>query len=151
MGNLTIQEKRFELDGKPIRLLSAAMHYFRTPRAYWRDRLLKLKAAGFNTIETYVAWNLHQPGPERKYCFEDMLDIEAFIRLIGELGLHAIVRPGPYICTEWDFGGLPWWLLADDNIRLRCMNGPYLAAVDQWFDELIPRLCSLQSLSLIHI
>ena len=145
MGNLTIRNNRFELDGQPVRLLSAAMHYFRTPRAYWRDRLLKLKAAGFNAIETYVAWNLHQPSPERKYCFEDMLDLEAFIRLVGEIGMHAIVRPGPYICTEWDFGGLPWWLLADDNIRLRCMNKPYLAAVDQWFDELIPRLCSLQS------
>lgn len=145
MGNLMIRNNNFEIDGKPIKLYSAAMHYFRTPKAYWRDRLLKLKAAGFNTIETYVAWNLHQPNPEAVYNFEDMLDIEAFIRLVGELGMHALVRPGPYICTEWDFGGLPWWLLKDDNIRLRCMNKLYLAEVDRWFDVLIPKLAALQT------
>ena len=122
MGNLTIRNHSFEIDGQPIKLYSAAMHYFRTPKAYWKDRLLKLKAAGFNAIETYVAWNMHQPEPEGDCNFEDMLDIEAFIQLVGELGMYALVRPGPYICTEWDFGGLPWWLLRDSNIRLRCRS-----------------------------
>lgn len=145
MSALKIKNGKFTLDGKPFRIVSAAVHYFRTPKEYWRDRLLKLKAIGFNTIETYVCWNLHQPRPEAKFDFEGMLDLEAFIKLVGELGMHALVRPGPYICTEWDFGGLPWWLLSDDNIRLRCTNPRYLAAVDAWFDELVPRLAALQA------
>ncbi len=145
MSILKIENKRFTLDGKPFRIVSAAMHYFRTPKEYWRDRLLKLKAAGFNTIETYVCWNLHQPAPAAEFDFRGMLDLEAFIRLVGALGMHVLVRPGPYICTEWDFGGLPWWLLREDGIRLRCMNRKYLEAVDAWFDELIPRIAALQS------
>jgi len=145
MKKLEIRNDSFYLDEKPVRLLSAAMHYFRTPPEYWRDRLLKLKAAGFNTIETYVAWNLHQPENKPEYDFSGMLDLDAFLRLVQELGMYALVRPGPYICSEWDNGALPWWLLADENLRLRCMDPNYISFVNQWFDELLPRLVSLQS------
>lgn len=140
---LTIEPEGFRLDGAPFRIIAGAIHYFRVPRAYWRDRLLKLKACGFNTVETYIAWNAHQPEPT-VYNDDDRLDIAAFLRLAKSLGLWAIVRPGPYICSEWDLGGLPWWLLSDDDMQLRCMNAPYLKAVDTWFDWLIARLKPLQ-------
>lgn len=138
-----IGKRDFLLDGKPFRIISGAVHYFRFPREYWRDRLLKLKACGFNTVETYVAWNMHEPR-EGVFDFEGMLDIEAYLSLAGELGLYAIVRPGPYICSEWDFGGLPWWLLNYDGIELRCCDETYLACVRRFFSELIPRLAKHQ-------
>lgn len=139
MGTFAIEGNHFTMNGEKLRILSGTIHYFRVPRPYWRDRLLKLKHCGFNTVETYVAWNAHQMQPDT-YDFSDMLDLEAFVELAKEVGLYVIVRPGPYICAEWDFGGLPWWLLKDDNIRLRCMDDIYLGHVDTWFDVLIPKL-----------
>ena len=136
---LTVEKDGFYLNGKPFRIIAGAIHYFRVPRAYWRDRLLKLKACGFNTVETYVAWNAHQPT-EDVFLYEDNLDLNEFLSIAQELGLYAIVRPGPYICSEWEFGGLPWWLLKHDNIQLRCMNDKYLAAVDVYLDHLIGKL-----------
>jgi len=133
-----IQGNDFVYEGKPIRLLSGAIHYFRVVPEYWEDRLLKLKACGFNTVETYVAWNVHEPK-EGEFVFEGIADVERFIRLAGDLGLHVIVRPSPYICAEWEFGGLPAWLLEDANLRLRSYEESYLAKVDAYFDELLPR------------
>jgi beta-galactosidase len=138
-----IGKKDFLLDGEPFRIISGAIHYFRVPREYWRDRLVKLRACGFNTVETYVAWNMHEPR-EGVFDFEGMLDIEAYLSLAQELGLYAIVRPGPYICSEWDFGGLPWWILNYENIELRSSDETYLACVKRFFDELIPRLAKHQ-------
>ena len=138
-----IGKKDFLLDGEPFRIISGAIHYFRVPREYWRDRLTKLRACGFNTVETYIAWNMHEPE-EGVFDFEGMLDVEAYLSLAQELGLYAIVRPGPYICSEWDFGGLPWWLLKYDGIRLRCCDETYLACVKRFYDELIPRLAEHQ-------
>ena len=100
-------------------------------------------ACGLNTVETYVPWNLHEPRPG-KFNFEGLADIVRFIETAGELGLHVIVRPGPYICSEWEFGGLPAWLLEDPNIRLRCYDKTFLEKVDRYFDELLPRLNPLQ-------
>ena len=96
-----------------------------------------------DTVETYVAWNMHEPR-EGEFDYSDMLDIEDFLATAAELGLYAIVRPGPYICSEWEFGGLPWWLLKNDGIRLRCMEPDYIAAVDRFFDSLIPRIAAHQ-------
>ncbi|WP_371825296.1 glycoside hydrolase family 35 protein [Paenibacillus soyae] len=124
--------------------MSGAIHYFRVVPEYWEDRLLKLRACGFNTVETYVAWNVHEPK-EGAFCFEGIADLERFVRLAGELGLYVIVRPSPYICAEWEFGGLPAWLLSDSDMRLRCFDPAYLAKVDRYYDELIPRLVPLQS------
>lgn len=143
MSGIQALNDSFIIEGKPVRILAGAMHYFRIPKGYWRDRMLKLKAAGFNALETYVAWNLHEPQPGR-YDFADGLDLEEYLRMAGELGLYALVRPGPYICSEWEFGGLPWWLLADENIRLRCMDPIYIGHVDRWFGQLMPRLARLQ-------
>lgn len=134
-----IKGQEFCLNGKPFKIYSGAMHYFRTLPEYWEDRLAKLKAAGFNTVETYVCWNLHEPK-KGEYDFSGMLDIVRFITLAQKTGLYAIVRPGPYICAEWDFGGFPAWLLADKNIELRCNNSVYLGHVRDFFEKLFSLL-----------
>ena len=143
MNLLKIGTKEFLMNGEPFRIVSGAMHYFRVPRPYWRDRLLKIKACGFNAVETYVAWNLHEPR-EGEYDFADNLNLYDYLSLIEELGMYAIVRPGPYICSEWEFGGLPWWLLCYDDMALRCMNDRYLEKVDRWFDRLVPLIAAHQ-------
>lgn len=143
MTTFKIDAGRFTLDGQEIRILSGSIHYFRVVPAYWRDRLEKLKACGLNTVETYVPWNLHEPRPG-KYNFSGLADLVGFIRLAQELGLHVIVRPSPYICAEWEFGGLPAWLLADRNMRLRCAYRPYLLAIERYYDVLIAKLKPLQ-------
>ncbi|MBQ6600663.1 MAG: beta-galactosidase [Clostridia bacterium] len=111
------------------------MHYFRTLPEYWEDRLLKLKLAGFNTVETYVCWNLHEQK-KGEYNFSGLVDIVRFIETAKKVGLYAIVRPGPYICAEWEFGGFPAWLLKDKNIELRCNNELYLSHVRDYFEKL---------------
>ncbi len=143
MSNFDIQGNDFVLDGKPFRILSGAMHYFRVPRAYWADRLHKAYLMGLNTIETYVAWNLHEPRPG-EFHFEGNLDVKAYIEAAAREGLKVILRPGPYICSEWDFGGLPAWLLKDPSMRVRCAHPPFLEAVDRFFDHLLPPLAQLQ-------
>ncbi|XP_007946923.2 beta-galactosidase-1-like protein 3 [Orycteropus afer afer] len=133
----------FTLEGHKFLIFGGSIHYFRVPKAYWRDRLLKLKACGFNTLTTYVPWNLHEP--ERgKFYFSGNLDLEAFIRMAAELGLWVILRPGPYICSEIDLGGLPSWLLQDPDLKLRTTNKDFVDAVDHYFDHLIPRVIPLQ-------
>ena len=138
-----VKDKKFLMDGKPINIYSGAMHYFRILPEYWEDRLTKLKLAGFNTVETYVCWNLHEPKPG-EFCFEGMLDIERFVKTAEKLGLYCIVRPGPYICAEWDFGGLPAWLLKDKNMQIRCNYPDYTACVERFYRELLSRLAPLQ-------
>lgn len=117
-----IKEKSFYLNGEKFHIYSGAMHYFRIPHEYWEDRLLKLKAAGFNTVETYVAWNMHEPR-EGEFCFEGQSDVVRFIETAQKVGLYVIVRPGPYICAEWDFGGFPAWLLKHEDLQVRCYEG----------------------------
>ena len=141
---LTTSPTQFLLNGEPFRILSGAMHYFRVVPEYWRDRLEKMKAFGLNTVETYVPWNLHEPRPG-EFHFDGMLDIVKFIETANDVGLKVIVRPGPYICSEWDFGGLPFWLLKDPNLQVRCAYPPYLEAVDRFFDALLPKLVPFQS------
>lgn len=103
-------EDDFYLDGKPFKILSGAIHYFRIPAEDWYHSLYNLKALGFNTVETYVAWNLHEPV-EGEFDFEGARNLERFLQIAQDLGLYAIVRPSPFICAEWEFGGLPAWLL----------------------------------------
>ncbi len=131
-------------DGAPFQLIGGAMHYFRIPRECWHDRLLKLKQCGLNAVETYVCWNLHERR-EGSFDFSGGLDIAEFAKAAGSLGLMVIVRPGPYICAEWDFGGLPPWLLMRPGMRLRADNGPFLEAVDRFFARLMEELAPLQS------
>ena len=139
MATFSIGTSQFLLDGEPFRLLSGAMHYFRVPPAYWGDRMHKARLLGLNTLETYVAWNRHEPRPG-EFDFAGILDLSAYLALAAEHGLWTLVRPGPYICSEWDLGGLPAWLLADPGMKLRCAHPTYLEAVDRFLDALVPVL-----------
>lgn len=126
---------QFLKDGKPYQIISAEMHYVRIPRAYWPDRLRKAKAMGLNTITTYAFWNAHEPRPG-VYDFTGQNDIAAFIRAAQAEGLDVILRPGPYVCAEWELGGYPSWLLKDRNLVLRSTEPKYTAAVDRWMSRL---------------
>ena len=141
MSNQTFtwKNKQFYLNGEPFRIYSGSIHYFRSLPEKWEELLQKLKDMGFNTVETYVAWNLHE-AKEGEYCFEGRLDLERFLSTAQKLGLWAIVRPGPYICAEWEFGGFPGWLLAKDDIRFRTSNPALKAAIERYMDHLIPHL-----------
>ena len=133
-------EDDFYLDGKPFKILSGAIHYFRIPEEDWYHSLYNLKALGFNTVETYVAWNLHEPT-EGNFNFEGNLNIDKFLQIAQDLGLYAIVRPSPFICAEWEFGGLPAWLLTKD-MRIRSSDPTFVEMVGRYYDHLLPRLVS---------
>lgn len=136
--------KRFEigssfyLDGQEFKILSGAIHYFRIQPEDWYHSLYNLKALGFNTVETYVPWNMHEPK-KGQFDFQGILDIEKFLQIAQDLGLYAIVRPSPFICAEWEFGGMPAWLLTE-HMRIRSSDASYLRAVADYYDELLPRL-----------
>ncbi|MFE0458450.1 beta-galactosidase family protein [Kitasatospora sp. NPDC058965] len=142
MSSLTHDRDGFALDGQPFRILSGALHYFRVVPEYWEHRLGLLRAMGLNTVETYLPWNLHEPRPG-EFDFTGRLDLVAFVRAAERAGLKVLLRPGPYICAEWEFGGLPAWLLKDRNLRLRCSDPGYLAAVDRWLDAVLPLVAPL--------
>ncbi|HTL29828.1 MAG TPA: glycoside hydrolase family 35 protein [Tepidisphaeraceae bacterium] len=124
----------FVLNDRPLRIFSGELHYFRNPREYWRDRLLKARAMGLNAICTYMPWNLHEPT-RGQFEFGGMLDVAEFFRLAQEIGLYVLLRPGPYICAEWDFGGLPAWLLKDGDLRIRCADRTYLEAMTSYIER----------------
>ncbi|MEV5545843.1 glycoside hydrolase family 35 protein [Streptomyces sp. NPDC052309] len=141
---LTHADGRFLRSGRPHRVLAGSLHYFRVHPGQWADRLRRVAAMGLNTVDTYVPWNFHEPRPGR-YRFTGGHDVERFLRTAQETGLDVIVRPGPYICAEWDNGGLPVWLTGRPGMRPRCSHQPYLDAVGRWFDELLPRIAALQA------
>ncbi len=143
MGTFEVTNEGFLLNGAPFQLISGAIHYFRVPPAYWRDRLAKLKNMGCNTVEMVIPWNVHE-RVQGKFEFDGWRDVAAFIRLAGEIGLYALLRPSPYICAEWEFGGYPSWLLREDGARLRCSDEKHMAHVARYCDELIPRIAPLQ-------
>jgi beta-galactosidase len=127
--------KQFLLDGKPYQVISGEMHYPRVPRAYWRDRFRKARAMGLNTITTYVFWNVHEPRPG-VYDFSGQNDVAEYIREAQQEGLNVILRPGPYVCAEWELGGYPSWLLKDRSMVLRSSDPKYIAAMQGWFARL---------------
>ncbi|MFC5181145.1 glycoside hydrolase family 35 protein [Actinomadura harenae] len=124
-------------------LLSGALHYFRVLPEQWPHRLAMLRAMGLDTVETYLAWNLHEPERGR-FVLGGRADVGRFLDLAADAGLDAIVRPGPYICAEWDNGGLPSWLLADRSARLRCHDRAYLGHVARYFDAVLPAVVERQ-------
>lgn len=131
--------------GEPYRILAGAIHYFRVHPDLWQDRLRRLKAMGANTVDTYVAWNFHQPKRDEAPDFSGWRDVGRFIDLAAEEGLDVIVRPGPYICAEWDNGGFPAWLTGTPGIGLRCMDPMFTRAIEEWFDQLLPTIASRQA------
>uniref|UniRef100_A0A8C5WCZ4 Beta-galactosidase n=1 Tax=Leptobrachium leishanense TaxID=445787 RepID=A0A8C5WCZ4_9ANUR len=133
------EQNCFRKDGQPFRYISGSIHYSRVPRCYWKDRLVKMKMAGLDAIYTYVPWNFHEPQPG-VYNFSGDRDIVSFLQLADEIGLLVVLRAGPYICAEWDMGGLPAWLLAKESIVLRSTDTDYLQAVDNWMAVFLSKM-----------
>ncbi|WP_178085417.1 beta-galactosidase, partial [Streptococcus ruminantium] len=135
-------KEQFYLNGEAFKILSGAIHYFRVHPDDWYHSLYNLKALGFNTVETYIPWNMHEPR-KGEFHYEGILDVERFLKLAQELGLYAIVRPSPYICAEWEWGGLPAWLMKEE-VRVRSSDSAYLQHVDEYYASLLPKLAKLQ-------
>ncbi|SEF92292.1 beta-galactosidase [Bryocella elongata] len=135
----------FELDGKPLLVLSGEIHYARVPREYWRQRIRMARAMGLNTIATYVFWNVHEPKPG-VYDFSGNNDLVAFIKTVQEEHMHVLLRAGPYSCAEWEFGGFPAWLLADPKMAtaLRTNDPAFTAPVERWMKRLAKEVGPLQ-------
>ena len=136
MPEFEIGESEFLLDGEPFRILSGSLHYFRVHPDLWADRIDKARRMGLNTIETYVPWNAHSPR-SGDFDTSGMLDLERFLRCVADAGMYAIVRPGPYICAEWDNGGLPAWLFRDPAVGVRRQEAHFLAAVEDYLGRVL--------------
>jgi beta-galactosidase len=143
-GSLVVKDGKFLMNGRPYQILSGEIHYARVPRAYWRDRLRKAKAMGLNTISVYIFWNLHEPQPG-VYDFTGNLDVAEFVRIAQQEGLNVLLRPGPYVCAEWELGGYPAWLIKDPGMVLRSNAPQYMEPVRRWMTRLGKELAPLQS------
>ncbi|MFC8699739.1 glycoside hydrolase family 35 protein [Streptomyces parvus] len=141
MTDFTVDDEGFRSDGRPVRLLSGALHYFRVHEEQWGHRLAMLAAMGLNCVETYVPWNLHEP---REGEVRDVGALGRFLDAVERAGLWAIVRPGPYICAEWENGGLPVWVTGRFGRRVRTRDAEYRAVVERWFRELLPQVVERQ-------
>ena len=143
MPTFEIGERDFLLDGRPFQVISGALHYFRVHPDQWADRIRKARLMGLNTIETYVAWNFHAPEPD-EFDLTGRRDLGRFLDLVAAEGLHAVVRPGPYICAEWDGGGLPAWLFADGSAGVRRHDPAFLEAIGAYYAHLLPVVAERQ-------
>lgn len=142
-GTFEIGDRAFLLNGEPFVIKAAELHYPRIPKPYWEQRIKMCKAMGMNTICLYIFWNYHEPE-EGKFDFSGQKDIAAFCRLAQENGMYIIVRPGPYVCAEWEMGGLPWWLLKKKDIKLREHDSYFMERVQLFMDEIGKQLADLQ-------
>lgn len=142
---LTYADRKLFRNGVPHRIIAGAVHYFRIHPDQWQDRIDRLVALGVNTLDTYVAWNFHQPYKDAAPDFTGWQDLARFITLAGEAGLDVVVRPGPYICAEWDNGGFPAWAISNPDMVLRSSDPLFTTAVEAWFDHLLPVIEPLQA------
>ena len=142
--SFALGDKDFLLDGKPFQIIAGEMHFARIPRQYWHQRLQMAKAMGLNTIATYVFWNFHEPLPGKFDFSTENHDIASFIRMAKQEGLWVILRPGPYACAEWEFGGYPWWLLKEKDLLVRSKDPRFLKACDRYLARLGKELAPLQ-------
>jgi beta-galactosidase len=129
-----VEGEHFVLDGKPFVIRSGEMHYQRVPHQYWHDRMKKMRALGLNTLTTYVFWNVHEPKPG-VWDFAGDHDLGAYLKAAQEEGLFVLLRPGPYVCAEWDLGGLPSWLLANEQMKIRSRDPQFLAAAERYIKK----------------
>lgn len=136
-------QENFLMDGKPIKIISGEMHYPRVPRQHWKDRFQRIKAMGMNTVCTYLFWNVHEPEPG-KWDFSGNLDFVEFIKEAQKAGLWVIVRPGPYVCAEWEFGGFPGWLLKDEDLKVRSQDPRFLEPAMAYLKKVCSMLEPLQ-------
>jgi beta-galactosidase GanA len=132
----SLGENEFLLDGKPFQIISGELHPARIPREYWRHRLQMAKAMGCNTIAAYIFWNYHEREPGTFDFKTGNRDVAEFIRIAQQEGMWVLLRPGPYVCAEWDFGGLPPYLLRIPDIKIRCMDPRYMRAVERYITKL---------------
>ena len=132
---LEIHKDGLTINGEPFYLASGDMHYFRFFKEGWRRRLQLMKDFGLTAVQTYVPWNMHEPR-EGEFCFDGNLDLAEFLRLCGEIGLKVMFRPSPYMCSEWDFGGLPYWLIKKENMEIRTLNKEYMACLRRYYERL---------------
>jgi beta-galactosidase len=139
----SIGDKTFLLDGKPFLIKAAEMHYTRIPAEYWEHRIQMCKALGMNTICIYAFWNIHEQK-EGEFDFKGQNDIAAFCRLAQKHGMYIMLRPGPYVCSEWEMGGLPWWLLKKKDIKLRTNDAYFLERTKLFMNEIGKKLADLQ-------
>ena len=139
----TLSDTVFLLDGKPFQMISGEMHYPRVPREAWRQRMKMAKAMGLNTVGTYVFWNLHEPQKDT-FDFSGNNDIAAFVKIAQEEGLWVVLRPSPYVCAEWEFGGYPYWLQNEKGLTVRSKEARYLAEYRKYINELGRHLAPLQ-------
>lgn len=139
----SIGDKTFLLDGKPFLIKAAEMHYTRIPAEYWEHRIQMCKALGMNTICIYAFWNIHEQK-EGEFDFKGQNDIAAFCRLAQKHGMYIMLRPGPYVCSEWEMGGLPWWLLKKKDIKLRTNDAYFLERTKLFMNEIGKELADLQ-------
>ena len=126
----------FLLDGKPFQIISGEMHPARIPKEYWRHRIQMAKAMGCNTIAAYIFWNYHEIKPSVFDFKTENRDIAEFVKICHEEKMWVLFRPGPYVCAEWDFGGLPTYLLKIPDIKIRCMDERYMKAVEGYIKHL---------------
>ena len=138
-----VDRGQFLLNGQPFVIRSGEMHFDRIPREYWEHRILMAKAMGLNTIATYIFWNKVEPRPD---CFDEqeLQDMIDFVRLVKKHGMWLILRPGPYTCAEWEMGGLPWWLLKDENMELRSQHPYFLERSRKYLRKIGNCLSSMQ-------
>src|SRR5580700_5190536 len=141
--SFTVAGGKFLLDGKPFQIISGEMHYPRIPRDDWRARFRMAKAMGLNTVTTYVFWNEHELRPG-EYYFTGQRDVAEFIREAQSEGLYVILRPGPYVCAEWEWGGYPAWLLKNHDIVVRSMDPEFMEPTRRWLLRLGKELAPLQ-------
>lgn len=142
-GTFTIGEESFLLNGKPYVIRSGEMHFMRIPEAYWEHRLKMAKAMGLNTVCAYMFWNAHEEKPD-EFNFSGRRDVAKFCRLAQKEGLYVILRPGPYSCAEWEFGGFPWWLLKKKDLELRTQDPYYMERAKKYLLEVGKQLAPLQ-------
>ncbi|MGZ3854065.1 MAG: beta-galactosidase, partial [Flavisolibacter sp.] len=134
--SFSLSPNNFLLDGKPFQIISGEMHPARIPKEYWRHRIQMAKAMGCNTIAAYIFWNYHETKEGQFDFSSGNHNIAEFIRICKEEGMWVLLRPGPYVCAEWDFGGLPTYLLKYSDIKVRCMDPRYFSAVTRYLARL---------------
>ena len=139
-----IKDGQFLYDGKATQIHSGEMHYARVPREYWRHRLKMMKAMGLNTVATYVFWNYHNTAPGVWDFKTDNRNLAEYLKTAQEEGLFVILRPGPYACAEWEFGGYPWWLQKNKNLVIRANNQPFLDSCKVYINKLAQQVKGLQ-------
>jgi beta-galactosidase len=136
-------DSAFLLDGKPFQMISGEIHYPRVPREAWRQRMRMAKAMGLNTVGTYVFWNVHEPQ-KGIYDFTGNNDIAAFVKMAQQEGLWVVLRPSPYVCAEWEFGGYPYWLQNEEGLTVRSKESAYISAYKKYINEIGKQLAPLQ-------